>query len=230
MDDKIEELTGYSAETFSVKPSPWSSLVGDDAEPLDTDLLNSVSPQQTSLVREYLISSRHGKRKWLQIRGQAVFDGDGTIDHISGILFDITHQKRLEKQTTALNQLFFSFGTDHSANIHKVIAEASSLLSASCSFYLRFDGDGDVASVTLAHTDGRVEERTESMAEVGPLLSQIMQGSLDLPAVLQNLGQDAVHRTSDERRRTVRDWSGRFGSQACPAVPEGGTSQVGLPR
>jgi PAS domain S-box-containing protein len=191
VDDKIKELTGYPAMAFDAEPDLWSTLCGDDTGSLATDLLQSAAQQSGSLVREYLIRTRDGKLRWLQVRAQAVHDDSDNIDHISGTLFDITHQKRLEKRTSALNQLFFSFDTDHSANIRKVVLEASNLLSASCSVYFRAERDGRQAALTLAHTDGRIEEQEGDGAQAGPLLSKIMQSSTEQPEVLLNLIKDA---------------------------------------
>ena len=191
VDEKIKELTGYAPEAFEAEPDLWSSLCGDETGSLAADLLNSASEQGSSLVREYLIRNRDGKNRWLQVRGQAVFDEDNNIDHISGILLDITPQKRLEKRTSSLNQLFFNFDTDHNANIRKVILEASNLLAASCSLYYRAERDGKEPSLTLAHADGHVEVKEGSEVQRGPLLSKIIQSTCEQPEVYENLSQDA---------------------------------------
>jgi len=191
VDEKIKELTGYAPEAFEVEPDLWSSLCGDETGSLAADLLHSATEQGSNLVREYLIRNRDGKNRWLQVRGQAVFDEDNNIDHISGILLDITPQKRLEKRTSSLNQLFFNFDTDHNANIRKVILEASNLLAASCSLYYRAERDGKEPSLTLAHAGGQVEVKEGSEAQRGPLLSKIIQSTCEQPEVYENLSQDA---------------------------------------
>ncbi|MGD8706362.1 MAG: PAS domain S-box protein, partial [Syntrophobacterales bacterium] len=191
VDEKIKEVTGYAPEAFEAEPDLWSTLCGDDTGSLAADLLDSASEQGSSLVREYLIRNRDGKNRWLQVRGQAIFDEDNNIDHISGILLDITTQKRLEKRTSSLNQLFFTFDTDHNANIRKVILEASNLLTASCTLYYRAERDGEEPSLTLAHADGQVEVKEGSEAHIGPLLSKAMQSTSEHPEVYENLSQDA---------------------------------------
>ena len=191
VDEKIKELTGYAPEAFEAEPDLWSSLCGDETGSLAADLLHSATEQGSSLVREYLIRNRDGKNRWLQVRGQAVFDEDNNIDHISGILLDITPQKRLEKRTSSLNQLFFNFDTDHNANIRKVILEASNLLAASCSLYYRAERDGKEPSLTLAHAGGQVEVKEGREAQRGPLLSKIIQSTSEQPEVYENLSQDA---------------------------------------
>ncbi len=190
VDEKIKELTGYTPEAFETEPDLWSSLCGDETGSLAADLLHSASEQGGSLLREYLIRKRDGKNRWLQVRGQAVFDEDNNLDHISGILLDITPQKRLEKRTSSLNQLFFSFDTDHNANIRKVILEASNLLAASCSLYYRAERDGKEPSLTVAHSDGQVDVKKGSKAQLGSLLSKIMQSTSEQPEVYENLSQD----------------------------------------
>ena len=190
VDDKIKDLTGYAPEAFDTEPDLWSSLCGDETGSLAADLLHSASEQGSSLVREYLIRNRDGKNRWLQVRGQAIFDEANNIDHISAILLDITPQKRLEKRTSSLNQLFFNFDTDHNANIRKVILEASNLLAASCSLYYRVERDGEEPSLTLAHAGGQVEEKKGSEAQRGPLLSKVIQSTSEQAEVYENLSQD----------------------------------------
>ncbi len=190
VDDKIKGLTGYSAEAFAEEPEIWSSLCGDKTGSLATELFKAASEQGGSLIKEYLIRARDGKSRWLQVRGQAITDEAGNIDHISGILFDITHQKRLEKRTSSLNQLFFSFDADHNANIRKVVLEASNLLAGSCSLYFRSERNGKEPLLTLARADGRVNEEESTQIEVGPLLKRIMQSSSEQPEVIENLRQD----------------------------------------
>jgi PAS domain S-box-containing protein len=190
VDDKIKGLTGYSAEAFAEEPEIWSSLCGDKTGSLATELFKAASEQGGSLIKEYLIRARDGKSRWLQVRGQPITDEAGNIDHISGILFDITHQKRLEKRTSSLNQLFFSFDADHSANIRKVVLEASNLLAGTCTVYFRSEKNGKELLLTLAHADGRVKEEESAKVEVGPLLKRIMQSTSEQPEVIENLSQD----------------------------------------
>ena len=190
VDDKIKGLTGYAADAFAEDPEIWSTLCGDKTGSLATELFKAASEQGGSLIKEYLIRARDGKSRWLQVRGQAITDEAGNIDHISGVLFDITHQKRLEKRTSSLNQLFFSFDADHSANIRKVILEASNLLAGSCTFYFRSERNGKKPVLTVAHADGGVKEEESAEIEVGPLLKRILESTSEQAEVIDNLSRD----------------------------------------
>jgi PAS domain S-box-containing protein len=190
VDDKIKGLTGYSAEAFAEDPEIWSTLCGDKTGSLANELFKAASEQGESLIKEYLIRARDGKSRWLQVRGQATTDEAGNTDHISGVLFDITHQKRLEKRTSSLNQLFFSFDADHSANIRKVILEASNLLAGSCTLYFRSERNGKKPVLTIAHAAGGVKEEESAEIEVGPLLNRILKSTSEQAEVIDNLSQD----------------------------------------
>ena len=190
VDDKIKGLTGYAADAFAEDPEIWSTLCGDKTGSLATELFKAASEQGGSLIKEYLIRTRDGKSRWLQVRGQAITDDAGNIDQISGMLLDITHQKRLEKRTSSLNQLFFSFDADHSANIRKVVLEASNLLAGSCTLYFRSERNGKESLLTFAHADGRVKEEESTQIEVGPLLKRILKCTGEQPEVIDNLSKD----------------------------------------
>jgi PAS domain S-box-containing protein len=187
VDDKIRELTGYPAEVLSNNPQIWASFTTGDVDSLAQDVLEHAAQGEGSLVRQYHIRTRGGQRRWLELRSQAVLDGNGNLDHVSGIFLDVTHQKLLEDRTSALNRLFLSLGTDHSANIRRILLEVSSLLNASCSLHFRTGAAENESSLTLIHADGRLEEQSGDGARAGPLLSKIMANSTEQPQILANL-------------------------------------------
>ncbi len=49
-----------------------------------------------SYIREYRIRRKDGTLRWLQGRSQIFCDEAGRIDYVSGVLFDITEQRRIE--------------------------------------------------------------------------------------------------------------------------------------
>ena len=48
-------------------------------------------------VREYRIRSKEGRIIWIQARGQIFCGKDGKVDHVSGVLFDITERQQAEE-------------------------------------------------------------------------------------------------------------------------------------
>jgi signal transduction histidine kinase len=59
-------------------------------------------------VREYRIETKSGEILWIQDRGQIECDEQGNIDYVSGVFFDVTQRKQLERaivQREKLNTL-----------------------------------------------------------------------------------------------------------------------------
>ena len=188
VDNKIEELTGHSAEAVTKNPKIWASLSDKEVDSLAAEVLHLAPENRGGVTREYLIRSRDGQRKWVQMRSQAVLDERGEIDHISGILLDITHTKLLEQRTRALNELFLSLGTDHVANTRKIVEKARLLLNASHALY--YCVGNKEATVSLMVTQAAAEEPDEREVS-GPLLQRIMVGPPEQALLLEPLASAA---------------------------------------
>jgi PAS domain S-box-containing protein len=108
LDEKIESLTGYPMEEFTSRKLKWNRLiVSRDLETAKKAFIKALRTNR-SYVREYRIRTRSGETLWIQDRGQIVCDDDEKIDYVSGVFFDVTERKRLEKailQREKLNTL-----------------------------------------------------------------------------------------------------------------------------
>ncbi len=99
-DRKIETLTGYPKEDFDTGRLKWHDLVlQEDAPGLKETLLAALRGNRM-YVREYRIRKKDGGILWVQGRGQIFCDDAGRINHISGVIFDITERKRAEEALT----------------------------------------------------------------------------------------------------------------------------------
>ena len=108
LDEKIESLTGYPMEEFTSRKMKWNSLiVSRDLEVAKKAFIKALRTNR-SYVREYRIRTKSGEILWIQDRGQIVCDDDEKIGYVSGVFFDVTERKRLEKailQREKLNTL-----------------------------------------------------------------------------------------------------------------------------
>jgi two-component system sensor histidine kinase HydH len=108
MDEKIELLTGFGMEEFNSRKKKWSDLVIDsDFEVAKRAFVQALKTNKF-FVREYRIKTKSGEILWVQDRGQIVCDEKGNIDYVSGVFFDVTQRKQLEKaivQREKLNTL-----------------------------------------------------------------------------------------------------------------------------
>jgi two-component system sensor histidine kinase HydH len=108
MDEKVKELTGYGMEEFNSRQRKWSEvIIGRDLETARKAFIQALKTNK-SYVREYRIETKGGEIRWLQERGQIVCDEDGEIEYVSGVFYDVTERKQLQKaivQREKLNTL-----------------------------------------------------------------------------------------------------------------------------
>ncbi|MBT8406087.1 MAG: PAS domain S-box protein, partial [Deltaproteobacteria bacterium] len=108
MDEKVRSLTGYSMEEFNSRKKKWSEvIIGRDLETAKQAFIQALKTNK-SYVREYRIETKGGEILWIQERGQIVCDKDGEIEYVSGVFFDVTERKQLQKaivQREKLNTL-----------------------------------------------------------------------------------------------------------------------------
>jgi PAS domain S-box-containing protein len=108
MDEKVKLLTGYGMEEFNSRQKKWSEvIIGRDLETAKKAFIQALKTNK-SYVREYRIETKGGEILWVQERGQIVCDKDGEVEYVSGVFFDVTERKQLQKaivQREKLNTL-----------------------------------------------------------------------------------------------------------------------------
>jgi PAS domain S-box-containing protein len=108
MDEKIKLLTGFSMEEFNSRKKKWNDMVIDsDLEVAKRAFVQALKTNKF-YVREYRVRTKFGEILWIQDRGQIVCNEKGNIDYVSGVFFDVTQRKQLEKaivQKEKLNTL-----------------------------------------------------------------------------------------------------------------------------
>jgi PAS domain S-box-containing protein len=92
-DDKIAGLTGFNKEEFDTGRLKWTDLILPEDVPGAREALRKALRGNGKYVREYRIRKQDGGVLWIQGRGKIFCQADGGIDHISGVLFDITERK-----------------------------------------------------------------------------------------------------------------------------------------
>lgn len=103
-DDKIEELTGYKKAEFDSRRLKWADLIlKEDLEQAREAFVSSLKGDRT-YVREYRIRTREGRIRWIQARGQIFCGKDGKIDHVSGVLFDITASRQAAEALRSIRE------------------------------------------------------------------------------------------------------------------------------
>ncbi|MGB7910851.1 MAG: PAS domain-containing protein [Desulfobaccales bacterium] len=103
-DDEIETLTGYPQEEFTSRRLKWSDLI------LEEDLGGEYKQafikalkEDGRFIREYRIRTKDGRILWLEGRGQIIFRPDGQIDHVIGVIYDVS-ERRATREALLLSE------------------------------------------------------------------------------------------------------------------------------
>ncbi len=91
--EQIREITGYPPEVFLSGRKRWDECIVPEDMPSARATLREALGRDGAFIREYRIVDAQGSIRWIQDRGRILFAPDGTIDHVSGVLFDITERK-----------------------------------------------------------------------------------------------------------------------------------------
>ncbi|MCB2184710.1 MAG: PAS domain S-box protein [Desulfobulbaceae bacterium] len=101
----IEEISGYPPAYFiDGNSGSYASLVHpDDLASVQSEISEALNIHE-DFALDYRIIDADGKERWVTDRGRGVFNKDGNILNIDGVVFDVTQRKNNEKQLARLAQ------------------------------------------------------------------------------------------------------------------------------
>ncbi|MHC4584473.1 MAG: GAF domain-containing sensor histidine kinase, partial [Planctomycetota bacterium] len=107
--DEIENISGYPATDFldnSVRS--YSSIIDpEDRKISDAIALEAIANKEKFII-EYRIITSDGSIRWIHERGQGIFDEEGKVVHLDGVILDITNRKKAEEELYHQTQLLSS--------------------------------------------------------------------------------------------------------------------------
>jgi len=95
--DAIENISGYPSSDFiDNKARSYASIIHpDDVELVDVSVQRGIE-KKTPYVIEYRILHSDGSIRWIDEKGQGIFDQNGTLLHLDGVIVDATEKKQAE--------------------------------------------------------------------------------------------------------------------------------------
>lgn len=94
--NQVEALTGYDKEVFNSKEKKWLDIVvKEDKASMQEAFVNALKSDK-NYMRKYRVIKKNGSVIWIQEWGQIVCDDQGEVEYVTGILLDISEQKKIE--------------------------------------------------------------------------------------------------------------------------------------
>ncbi|MXR21101.1 PAS domain S-box protein [Halobacterium bonnevillei] len=97
--DGCRELTGYDSETLESGAVSYGEDVVVDED--QADLWEAVQrglERDGSFLVSYRVETPDGETRWVRERGHGIYDDDGNVTELEGVIIDITERKRLEAE------------------------------------------------------------------------------------------------------------------------------------
>ena len=106
------DLTGYRVEDFFSDDLDNRVTFKDIISPEYSETLrnewNRVLPQRKWFRAEYEIVTKTGERKWVLELGQGIYDDDGNVEALEGVILDYTDRKKRNVRSSILESTTFS--------------------------------------------------------------------------------------------------------------------------
>ncbi len=100
----VEVLTGYPAADFLLnKVRSYSSVIHPEDTLYVENIINDAIKTNNAWELEYRILHKDGTIKWVYEKGKSVKNEKGNIEHLDGILIDVTERKSTEAQVKRLS-------------------------------------------------------------------------------------------------------------------------------
>lgn len=96
--DGAKELTGYDPEELLHNQAiPFEDIIGVEYRNTLRKAWSELLPLRQTLNAEYEIVRKDGSRIWVLEKGQGIFNGEGELEALEGIILDVTEKKRMEE-------------------------------------------------------------------------------------------------------------------------------------
>ncbi|VAX35463.1 diguanylate cyclase/phosphodiesterase (GGDEF & EAL domains) with PAS/PAC sensor(s) [hydrothermal vent metagenome] len=103
--DAIEEVTGYPASDFMENNiRTFSSIIHPEDRKKVKNIITKGLEEKKPFVLEYRIFNKEEKIRWVYEKGQGVFDKNGKILWLEGVIVDVTQRKHAEQDLQKLSR------------------------------------------------------------------------------------------------------------------------------
>ncbi len=163
LSDYAEELTGYPVQDLVTGGISFADLILEEERERVWNAVQAAVARRETFRLEYPIRRKDGAVRHVEEHGQAVYDEDGRVLALEGLISDVTERKRAEERTTAFSILGkrLSAAATAAAAARIIATVADDLLGWDAFALLLYSAEDDLLYPTLDFdlVDG---QRTES--------------------------------------------------------------------
>ncbi len=117
MSDSFVDLCGYSVEEFRKRTrSYWEIIIKEDI-PHIKKVVQAAVRKQEPYEMEYRVYHDNGSVRWVYDQGRPVFDENGLVRFLDGVMFDITQRKKMETELTQYQSQLEQLVTDRTRRL-----------------------------------------------------------------------------------------------------------------
>ncbi|GAA77892.1 PAS domain-containing protein [Pseudoalteromonas sp. BSi20495] len=110
LSDQTKDITGYAADDFINNKNKrfFDLLHEEDIDHIKKSINQSIKEHSTWSI-EYRIIAKNGYVRWVNEKGKAIYDSDGTVLYLDGFILDITEryniQLKIKRQQSLLESM-----------------------------------------------------------------------------------------------------------------------------
>ncbi len=208
-----DELTGYKPESLlNNNEISFNALIDEEYREILWEKWSRVLTDRVVFKEEYYITTASGEKKWVFEQGRGVYNENGDVESLEGLIIDITIQKERENQilyltyhdvlTGVYNRRFF--------DEEKVRLNNNSFLPLSIIV-------GDINGLklindALGHSEGdklikKIAEIILSCCDNGEIVARV--GGDEFGILLPNTGADDVYRKMKQIEKACSEYKGK---------------------
>ncbi len=178
--DGCEELTGYEPEELvgSSSVSYGELIVEEDREKVWEEVQKHLKEREPFKL-EYRINTKTGELKWVWERGRGIFDENGQIKNLQGIVTDVTERKNVEVELKESEKKFRSYVEN--APLGVILADQEGNYLEVNETACKMTGYSEEELLDMNVMDLHPPENIEAMREAMEKLHEKGEMSLDLP-------------------------------------------------
>lgn len=159
--EAVFTLTGYEpGEIIENQVRSWGSLIHHHDQPRILEVINEAAEKSSRFRLTYRLQTKDNKYRWVSEQGTWVYDNEGTIIGIEGIVIDISRQKALDDQVrmyhTRLKTMFM-------------------LMNAGCLIFRSIGTLNDTVLVDINSAAEKIEQKSKTEV-IGKPFTEIFPG------------------------------------------------------